>query len=75
MDHDNYANLMAICPPSYKKCVRLFLSFATDVELEEVPDPYYGGDTGFERVLDLIENAAQGFLKHLIQQHRFNAAG
>ena len=29
---------------------------------EEVPDPYYGGPEGFERVLDLIEDAAQGLL-------------
>ncbi len=75
MDHENYANLMAICPPSNRKRLRLFLSFATDVKLEEVPDPYYGGETGFERVLDLIENAAQGLLKHITQQHRFGAAG
>lgn len=43
--------------------VRLFLSFAADEFDEvEVPDPYYGGDQGFEHVLDLIESAATGLL-------------
>jgi len=33
--------------------------------LREVPDPYYGGEQGFERVLDMVEQAAQGLLRHL----------
>ena len=34
-----------------------------------VPDPYYGGDQGFEHVLDLIEDACQGVLSHVHKEH------
>lgn len=44
----------------------LFMSFAADSsDGDEVPDPYYGGVEDFERVLDLCERAARGFLQHL----------
>jgi len=42
----------------------LFLDFS-DGDVRETPDPYYGSGDGFERVLDLIENGADGFLDHL----------
>ena len=35
------------------------------------PDPYYGGDAGFEHVLDLIEDACEGLLEHV--QHRLTS--
>jgi len=35
--------------------------------VREVPDPYYGGAQGFELVLDLVEDAAQGLLQHIRQ--------
>lgn len=41
---------------------------------DEVPDPYYGGPAGFEKVLDLLEDASQGLLSH-IQQKQKQAAG
>jgi protein-tyrosine phosphatase len=47
----------------------LFLEYAPDLGANEVPDPYYGGATGFERVLDLIEEASQGLLAEIRQQH------
>jgi protein-tyrosine phosphatase len=34
-----------------------------------VPDPYYGGKEGFERVLDMVEDAAQGLLGHIRERH------
>ncbi|MEI6616512.1 MAG: low molecular weight phosphotyrosine protein phosphatase, partial [Cyanobium sp. ELA507] len=36
----------------------------------EVPDPYYGGEDGFERVLDLLEDACAGLLEDLLQGRR-----
>jgi protein-tyrosine-phosphatase len=45
----------------------LFLEFARGHAEREVPDPYYGGADGFERVLDMVEDAAQGLLQHLRQ--------
>jgi len=45
--------------------VRLFLEFAPDAGSAEVPDPYYGGASGFEQVLDLVEAASRGLIVHL----------
>jgi protein-tyrosine phosphatase len=60
-DRSNLADLRAQCPPAHQHKLRLLLSYA-DVPEQEVPDPYYGGDQGFERVLDLIESACEGVL-------------
>ncbi len=65
MDDDNYAVLMNACPEQYKAKIHYFLDFAPHLGVREVPDPYYGGSYGFERVLDLIEEASVGFLDSL----------
>ena len=70
MDSSNIEDLAASCPPGHESRMRLFMEFAPDIEVNEVPDPYYGGATGFERVLDLIELAAAGLLAEIRQQHR-----
>jgi len=70
MDRSNYEDLSAQCDPAQLVKLRMFLEFAPDLGVHEVPDPYYGGVTGFERVLDLIEEAAQGLLTEIRQQHR-----
>lgn len=64
MDLANHTDLMELAPPNRSADIRLFLDFA-DCETRETPDPYYGGEGGFERVLDLIELGAAGFLDHL----------
>lgn len=63
MDGHNHSLLLQQCPPEYRDRVRLFLEFASGEVPQEVPDPYYGGAQGFETVLDLAENAAQGLLR------------
>lgn len=65
MDRQNLAELKRRAPAQYRERVRLFLEFAPELETLEVPDPYYGGDAGFEAVLDLAEQAARGLLGHL----------
>ncbi len=65
MDRDNYQGLQAICPPSLEYKLHLFLSFAPNLEHDEVPDPYYGGPNGFESVLDMIEVASEGLLQEI----------
>jgi protein-tyrosine phosphatase len=70
MDRSNYDDLVSVCPPAHRSKLHLFLKFATGLAEDEVPDPYYGGITGFERVLDLIEQASQGLLAEIRQQHR-----
>lgn len=64
MDKENLKNLRKICPPEYAHKVRLFLDY-TDLPVSEVPDPYYGGDDGFTRVLNLVELGGLALLDHL----------
>jgi protein-tyrosine phosphatase len=69
MDEENYQNLMAICPPGLETKVQLFLDYAPNRPEREVPDPYFGGDAGFERVLDMIEEASEGLLAQLRKRY------
>jgi protein-tyrosine phosphatase len=55
--------------------LRLMLEFARTADIEDVPDPYYGGAAGFERVLDLVEEAAEGLLEHLREEVRRRNSG
>lgn len=63
MDDDNYEILMKSCPVQFKKKIKYFLEYAPHLDTLEVPDPYFGGKDGFEKVLDMIEEASKGFLK------------
>lgn len=69
MDRSNLAELEMICPPGHEHKLSLFLEFASAAQEREVPDPYYGGDQGFEHVLDLVEDAARGLLRSIRQTH------
>jgi len=62
MDLDNLAMLQHSADEVHHAKISLFLDFTTSAKGEEVPDPYYGGSTGFERVLDLVEEASEGLL-------------
>ncbi len=69
MDADNLHNLKLLQPSSYAGHLGLFLEFATQTDYDEVPDPYHGGTAGFELVLDLLEDASKGLLRHIQQHH------
>ncbi|MFO7604519.1 MAG: low molecular weight protein-tyrosine-phosphatase [Gammaproteobacteria bacterium] len=69
MDHDNYAILEGISPPDRLDRLSLFMDFAPQLGEREVPDPYYGGSKGFERVFEMIEAASQGLLNDIRQRH------
>jgi protein-tyrosine phosphatase len=68
MDRDNFAALVGRAPAAARPRIRLFMEFAEQgassdsPRVKEVPDPYYGGPDGFDRVLDLIESASAGLL-------------
>lgn len=68
MDRDNFRTLAQLCPPVHHGKLKLFMDFAPDLGVREVPDPYYGGPLGFEQVFDLIEAAAWGLLEDLRQR-------
>ncbi len=71
MDRENVADLLERCQdPALRSRVRLLMDFAPRLPEREVPDPYYGGPGGFDRVMELIEQAAQGLLLHLRERHR-----
>ncbi len=65
MDEDNLGLLVESCPPDQRDKLRLFLEYAAESGVENVPDPYYGGANGFEQVLDLVEIAALGLISDL----------
>jgi protein-tyrosine phosphatase len=65
MDRDNLYNLLHICPDEHRHKVRLFLSYSRRYPDREVPDPYFGGRRGFDRVLDMVEDGAAGLLEEL----------
>lgn len=61
MDHENLRNIEALASdPAHHDRIRLFLDFAAGHEGTAVPDPYYGGDAGFEEVIDLCLAGAEG---------------
>ncbi len=70
MDSKNLKDLKAIYPNNARAELSLLLDYARKAPVREVPDPYYGGVQGFELVLDLVEDAAHGFLQHLRERHR-----
>lgn len=65
MDQSNLQDLQSLCPVEYQHKIRLLLDYADEAAEREVPDPYYGDGDGFQRVLDLVENASDGLLSAL----------
>ena len=65
MDAVNLRALERLCPPQHTHKIRLIMEFGADSVMREVPDPYYGGEQGFELVLDMVEEASRGLLEHL----------
>jgi protein-tyrosine phosphatase len=62
MDRQNLDTLSFVCPRTHSHKLKLFLEYVPGIKNPEVPDPYYGGEKGFEQVLDLVERASAGFL-------------
>ena len=68
MDDENFHDLSSIDPGQGARLVRM-CDYCRQHDVSEVPDPYYGGPSGFERVFDLVEAAAQGLLDEVRQRH------
>ncbi len=49
--------------------LHMFLDFTPKLRMKEIPDPYYGGDSGFDTALDLIEAASEGLLRDIREVH------
>jgi len=65
MDEDNLRELRSRSAPAQHSRLGLMMDYAPDAARRIVPDPYYGGPQGFEEVLDLLEQAAEGLLREL----------
>ena len=70
MDDDNYRNLESMCPSGFEDKLSLFLDFSKEYSETQVPDPYYGGDQGFDHVFDLVESASHGLLENIKKRFR-----
>ena len=69
MDNANLKDLRAMQPEGYAGHLGLFLDFSEQPAVREVPDPYYGGEDGFELVFGLVEDASKGLLRHIHASH------
>jgi len=73
MDRANLSDLVAMQPSNFSGFLGLFLDFSTQDSYREVPDPYYGGEDGFELVFNLVEEASRGLLQHIQANHSLGA--
>jgi protein-tyrosine phosphatase len=66
MDFSNYKDILSLdYQEKYRNKVKLICEFSRNHSLKEVPDPYYGGNKGFEKVVDLLLDSCQGLLDHI----------
>ena len=67
MDNYNYQNLRFKCPDveSFRK-VSMMTDYCRNNDIDHVPDPYYGGEKGFENVLDILEDACENLVNRLM---------
>lgn len=69
MDRGHLGRLTRLCPPEEAHRLRLFLDPVPDAGTADVPDPYFGGGKGFERVMDLAERGAAALLDEIEEKH------
>jgi protein-tyrosine phosphatase len=77
MDKENLKNLSKMTSPQNDSVLNLFLTYPNEAltqGYDEVPDPYYSGDEGFELVLDLIEEASEKIVNAIIVEHGLNSS-
>jgi len=67
MDDANLAFLARLCPRASAHKLKLMMTYARSHNERDVPDPYYGGPNGFDRVLTMLEDATEGLLLHILK--------
>ena len=74
MDRENYQDILYLDREGkYEEKVRMICDFATHKAEREVPDPYYGGQDGFDRVIDLLFDACAGLLDYVVKSPEYQA--
>ena len=67
MDRENYQDILYLDREGkYGDKVRMMCDFAPHINVQEVPDPYYGGEAGFDYVIDLLLETCSGLLDYAI---------
>ena len=70
MDQENYQDILSLDRArKYKEKVRMMCDFASHHREREVPDPYYGGTEGFNKVIDLLLDACEGLLQYVVKTY------
>jgi protein-tyrosine phosphatase len=75
MDEQNLRELRRRAPASRHDRIHLLMEFVPQASMRAVPDPYYGGPQGFEQVLDLLEEAAEGLLQEMLSRAKARPTG
>ena len=65
MDNENFQNLHEMCPVEHRHKISMIMDFVPESALMEVPDPYFGNVSGFERVFDMLEVATKQLVEHI----------
>jgi protein-tyrosine phosphatase len=68
MDRSNYRDLMGLARGSSPNNIKLLSDYLAEPWPREVPDPYHGGEQGFEFVLDMLQAACPVILQQLLKQ-------
>ena len=68
MDRSNHEDLKELGQGADLSKLHLFMAFSQGWDNAEVPDPYYGGENGFDTVFDMVQSASEGLLEHIIKQ-------
>ncbi len=66
MDRENLQEVRRLIPYNFLGNLVLFSSFVPDSMVVDIPDPYYGGKSGFDDVIDLVELGCLGLLKEIL---------
>jgi protein-tyrosine phosphatase len=69
MDRSNLETLLDLAPPEHLHKIRLFRDLDPAAPGKDTPDPYYGGDAGFDEVLDIVERTSAHLLESLRPPH------
>ena len=69
MDASHHSAMSRACPAELQSRIRMFMDYAPETGIGDVPDPYYGDGDGFARVYDMIEAASKGLLYEIEANH------
>lgn len=75
MDSQNLADILSLDPAgeASARIVRM-MDFAPHLGTPDVPDPYFGGQEGFDVVYDMVEEACRALLERIVSEHRLSTA-